>query len=131
MNLAISPAPQIEGNPEVNFANYWIETVSKKSPNPHWAWDFLQFAAGAEQVVKYLEATNKPTALRALIARQLEKENTAAFAVQVLTAKSWYKGKNAAAAETALLDAIDQVLAGAEAREVLNTTATRVNQSIR
>ncbi|MBI4135869.1 extracellular solute-binding protein [Candidatus Uhrbacteria bacterium] len=131
MNLAIAQVPQIEGNPEVNFANYWVEAVSRKSPNAHWAWDFLQFAAGPDQIIQYLETTQKPTALRALINRQLEKETTSAFAAQVLTAKSWYKGRDSQAAEQALLNAIDQTLAGGEAREILNATATRVNQTLR
>src|SRR3989344_3126327 len=31
LNLSIVKVPQIAGNPEINFANYWVETVSKKS----------------------------------------------------------------------------------------------------
>ena len=131
MNLAVSIVPQIEGNPEVNFANYWIETVSRKSVNQNWAWDFIQFAASAQNVGSYLEATGKPTALRALLTGQSEKEAVGIFASQILTAKSWYKGLDAQAAETALLEAIDRTLAGAEPREVLNVAAQRVNQTLR
>lgn len=131
LNLAVSPAPQIEGNPEVNFANYWIETVSRKSPNAHFAWDFLQFATSAERVTRYLEATGRPPALRALISSLSEKEYTGVFAAQALTAKSWYRGGNARAAEAALLDAIDATLSGGEVRKVLSIAAQRVNQTLR
>ncbi|MDP3784744.1 MAG: extracellular solute-binding protein, partial [bacterium] len=95
MNLEISRMPQIEGNPEINFANYWIEAVSKKSPNTEWAWDFLQFATKENQVKPYLEAVKKPTALRALVAQQLSDEDIGTFAEQLLTAKTWYRGLSA------------------------------------
>lgn len=131
LNLVIAPAPQIENNPEVNFANYWVEAVSRKSPNQRWAWDFIQFAAGAKNVAPYLEATQKPTALRALRNSQLEDEDLGVFASQILTAQSWYRGKNARAAEAALLDAIDAVRAGENARDALNIAAQRVNQTLR
>ncbi|MDO8505967.1 MAG: extracellular solute-binding protein [bacterium] len=131
INLAVSKAPQIEGNPEVNFANYWVEGVSKKSSNQHFAWDFIQFAASAKNVGSYLTATGRPTALRSLIASQLEKEYTSVFASEILTAKSWYRGNNAKGAESALSDAIDSILAGGEPRDILNITAQRVNQTLR
>ena len=31
LNLSIVKLPQIAGNPEINFANYWLETVSRKN----------------------------------------------------------------------------------------------------
>lgn len=131
LNLEISGVPQIESNPEINFANYWIETVSRKSPRQSWAWDFVQFAASAKNVGVYLKATSRPTALRALVSAQLEEEDVSVFASQVLTAQSWYRGKHSVAAEQALSEAIDAVLAGGEPREVLNITAQRVNQTLR
>lgn len=131
MNLVVSKAPQIEGNPEVNFANYWVEAVSRKSKNQQWAWDFIQFATSPNQVAAYLEATGRPTALRSLVAAQSEKENVGVFASQMLTAKSWYRGMNAKAAEGALLDAVDAVLAGTEPEAALNIAAQRVSQTLR
>lgn len=131
MNLAVARAPQIEGNPEVNFANYWIEAVSKKSRNPDWAWDFVLFAARAENVVAYLNATGKPTALRALINAQLEDDRVSVFASQALTAKGWYRGVGAPAAERALLESVAAVRAGAAAEEALKIAALKVNQTLR
>lgn len=127
MNLVISKTPQIEGMPEVNLANYWVETVSRKSKYQNWAWNFIQFAAGAEQAAKYLEKTSKPAALRALLPGQWEKEDAGIFAAQALTSKSWYRGTNPRGAEEALLDAIDAALTGAEVRDILNVAAQRIN----
>ena len=79
----------------------------------------------------YLAATSKPTALRSLIAGQVEQEDVGVFAGEVLTAKSWYRGGNAREAEAALLDAIDATLGGADPRQVLNIAAQRVNQTLR
>ena len=69
LNFSVSKFPQIEGNPptNINFANYWVETVSKKSTHKNEAWDFIQFMTKSEQVGSYLEKTKKPTALRSLI----------------------------------------------------------------
>lgn len=131
LNLEVAKVPQIEGNPEVNFANYWIEGVSRKSQNQDWAWDFIQFVANSQNVPNYLQATGKPAALRGLLAGQSEKEYIGIFASQALTARSWYKGANARAAEASFLDAIDSILSGAETRDVLLITAQRVNQTLR
>ena len=68
------------------------------------------------------------------MASQLENEDIGTFAAQVLTAKSWYRGKDARGAEAALLDAIDSVLGGTDPRQVrqfLNIAAQRVNQTLR
>lgn len=132
LNLEIAPVPQIDaGNPEVNFANYWVEAVTRKSKNQNWAWDLVQFAVSPAQVTKYLGAAQKPAALRALLPTQQEDETVGVFAGQVLTAKSWYRGHDAQAAQEALLDAIDAALAGGEPREILNVAAGRVNQTLK
>ena len=131
LNHTIAPAPQIDGMPEVNFANYWVEAVSRKSPNQQWAWDFVQFATTQNNVGAYLTATGKPTALRALLNAQRATEDLAAFAGEALTAKSWYHGKNSRAASAAMLDAIDATLNGASPQETLNLTAQRINQTLK
>ncbi|MEI7620461.1 MAG: extracellular solute-binding protein [Candidatus Falkowbacteria bacterium] len=108
LNFGIAKLPQIEGAPaDTNFANYWLNTVSKKSKYTNEAWDFVQFMAKSEQVKSYLAKVKKPTALRSLIKEQREDPEIGIFADQVLTAKSWYRGYNAIAAEEAMADMID------------------------
>ena len=54
------------------------------------------------------------------------------FADQVLTAKSWYKGKNALAAEDALKDMIETTIknTAVKLQTILDTAAARVQQTI-
>ncbi|PKM87235.1 hypothetical protein CVU83_03230 [Candidatus Falkowbacteria bacterium HGW-Falkowbacteria-2] len=132
LNFSISKLPQIEGSPiEVNFANYWIETVSKKSKYPNEAWDFVLFATKEQQAKKYLEATGKPTALRSLVAEQRNSDEIGVFASQVLTAKSWYRGKNAQAAETAIAEMISTASENLEKIiDAINAGAAKVQQTV-
>lgn len=130
LNFAVTKIPQIEGGRAVNFANYWVEAVSGQSEFPDWAWDFILFAADEENVTSYLEEAQKPTALRALISSQLDDEWLGPFAAQVLTAESWYQGYDADAADEAIKDLIDEVLAGVEdPQDSMNAAASRVKQT--
>jgi multiple sugar transport system substrate-binding protein len=135
LNFSVAKFPQIEGNPptNINFANYWVETVSKKSTHQNEAWDFLQFITKAEQAKIYLESTNRPTALRSLVDEQRQKEEIGIFADQVLTAKSWYKGKNVFAAEEAIKEMINSILenTGEKMQNIINTAASKVQQTIK
>jgi len=133
LNFGIAKLPQIEGNAnEVNFANYWMEAVSKKSAHVNEAWDFIQFATKADQAKTYLEKVKKPTALRSLINSQLEDVEVGTFAAQVLTAKSWYKGRDSNAMELIFADIIDSMVAGKEKKplEPINIAASRVQQTL-
>jgi len=133
LNFSIAKLPQIEGNPQsINFANYWVETVSNKSKYTNEAWDFIQFATKAEQVKTYLEKTKKPTALRSLINEQVDDIDIGVFAEQVLTAKSWYRGVDSNAAELIIGEMIDSVVAGQDKIEnIISLGAKRVQQTIK
>jgi len=132
LNFGIANFPQIEGNKPVNYANYWVEVVSKKTQHRDEAWDFVQFLTKAEQAAKYLAKTDKPTALRSLVNGQLESLDLSVFASQVPTAKSWYHGQDAAATEKAFTDMIKQVQEGdADPLKILELAATKVNQTIK
>lgn len=130
LDFGIAPVPQISTGRTVNYANYWVETVSKSTANPDWAWDFIQFAAEADQVDAYLAAAGKPTALRSLINGQLLDDDLAVFVGQLLTAKSWYLGDDAAVAEAAFLDLIDATLAGGELERLIRDAQNKVNQTL-
>jgi len=102
--------PQINPERPVNFGLFWAETVSKKTQNANEAWDFLLFASDPKNVVKYLNKTGKITALRELIPTQMQNPDLAVFAGQLLTAKTWYKGKDAAVADKYFIKMIDNIL---------------------
>lgn len=129
LNFALAKVPQISGARQINYANYWVEGVSKATNYPDYAWDFIEFATSAEQVQKYLNDARKPTALRGLINTQLNDEQLGIFAEQVLTAKSWYRGRDADAMETALNDFADSVLAGEDPAESVDQAAQIVAQT--
>jgi len=130
LNYGITKAPQIKGRPEVNFANYWVQVVSKKSTHINEAWDFLQFATRAEEAKKYLDKTVRPTALRELIPAQSADDRLREFAEQLLTAKSWYRGNNATATEKALSDLIEAVRSGAVLQDAINVAALKIQQTL-
>lgn len=147
LNFSVAKLPQIKGNSQiVNFANYWLETVSKKIlTNPEnlkkgadyaalkkdAAWDFIQFAAKAENVKSYLEKTRTPTALRSLVNEQLDDIDIGVFAEQVLTAKSWYRGADYNAAEKIIGEMIDGAVLGQdEIGNIIDTGAKKVQQTI-
>lgn len=132
LNFGIGKVPQISGGREVNFANYWVESVAKNSKNQNWAWDFVQFAAQEEQVASYLQKAHKPTALRNLIGTQVNDEELGVFAEQTLTARSWYRGNDATKAETALKDLINAILLNPEDKAaVINLAAKKVAETYR
>lgn len=131
LNFGVTAIPQIDPAAKVNYANYWIEAVSKKSAHPDLAWDFLQFAAGADRAKTYLAKTGKPTALRSLVNAQLNDADIGVFASQVLTARSWYQGVNVAATEAAFNEMIDSVLHETPPERAVNLAAQTVSQTVR
>ena len=123
--------PQISGGKTVNYANYWIEVVSKTTDHEDEAWDFIQYVADAEQVSSFLSKANKPTALRGLINTQLEDLDLSVFASQILTAENWYSGQDPASAEEALLDMVENILSGVEDPEdELGIAQSKINQTL-
>lgn len=148
LNFAVAKLPQIEGaGQSINYANYWVETVSKKiMTNPEnlknggdyprlkrdAAWDFVQFITKEDQAKVYLEKTKRPTALRSLVEQQTQLADLGVFADQVLTAKSWYRGKDASAAEKIFNDMIDETLiVGSDSTEPIDRAAQKMQQTIK
>ncbi|NQV11776.1 extracellular solute-binding protein [Candidatus Uhrbacteria bacterium] len=133
LNYAVSPMPQIstDTRAQINFANFWIETVSKKTESVDWAWDFLQFAAKKQNVTSYLERAGRPTALRSVVLEQREDFNLSVFVDQVLSAQAWYNGDDATAADKAIEKMLDDIVKGTtEIGEALGITQQEVNQTI-
>ena len=133
VNFGMAGLPQIPGNPVVNYANYYVETVSNKSANQDMAWDFLLFINQQDNIKKYLAETGRPTAQRALIGEQLEDDWLYPSASQVLTARTWYRGKNIGAVEAIFKEMTEQFLITFDSREInklLSNVIQRVAQTI-
>lgn len=110
LNLGITKLPQINPQIPVNIPNYWYFAVSKKSKAQDLSWSMLTTLAQPEQQKAMLAVARRPASRKALLADQLNDERVGVFASQVLTAKSWYRGKDVQAAERALIQMIDDVV---------------------
>ncbi|MFZ6015548.1 MAG: ABC transporter substrate-binding protein [Patescibacteria group bacterium] len=133
LNLSIARLPQIEGSPEVNFANYWVWTVSDKSKETETAWNFINFLTRVENEQKYLDESRKPPAHRSLIEKYLDDEELGVFASQLLTSQSWYRGADPETAEQAMLEIIDTAPLSEEKDwvKIISVAQDKVNQTIR
>ncbi len=110
MNLEVIPLPQLNPSAPVNIANYWIESVVKKSKNQNEAWDFVRFLTTPENIQLYTNATNRPTPLRSQIQAQAEKPELDPFVQGLLTADNWYRGRETEVANGVMQDLITQYL---------------------
>lgn len=131
LNYGITKMPQIDGRPEINFASYWVHTVSKKSKNQNASWDFIQFMTKQSEAKKYLDKTLRPTALRSLIDEQSTNDQINVFAQQLLTAKSWYQGDSAPVADEALIEMIESVNSGSDIKKAIETASLKIQQTIK
>ena len=132
LNFDIAPVPQITGSlKKINFANYWVEAVSKKTKHPNASWVFLNYISQTKNAKTFIEKTNYPTAHRDLISQQLQDINLAPFAQEVLTAKTWYKGKDYSLVKKYFEDMIKDVLSGQKTpQESINWCAKRVSLTL-
>lgn len=114
LNYTTAAAPQVTLQQPVNVSSFWVETVAKKSLHPNEAWNFLQFVARPDVVPTYLAKAQRTPVLRSLLAPLVTSTDraTSVLATQALTAKTWYRGYNYAAAEAAMLALIDEALKG-------------------
>lgn len=128
LNFAVAPLPKPTGSPtRINYASYWGFAVPRVSDNAELAWDFINFMAKEENAILYLDATDRPPALRSLIAYYQPNPEIGVFANQILTAKSWIQ-PNAFEVEAALERAIDAVLkAEKSTRGAIRDAASEIN----
>lgn len=108
LNFAVAPMPQASLASVRNFANYWAVGVTNKSARPTESWKFVAYLASKEGVTDYLNATSRPSARRDLIDLQRSDPDLGVFAVQALTARSWFQVDNRVI-EGIFADMIDDV----------------------
>lgn len=98
LNFGIAPMLQIKNAPKaINYANYFGLTVSSTSKQKALAWNFIMSSTlNLVSNVKYLNATNRPPALREIIGFTSDSPEIGLFSRQALTAVSWAKIDDAA-----------------------------------
>jgi len=127
LNFGIAPMPQVSSTNIKNYANYWGAGVSVGSKYPNEAWKFITYLTSKEGAQSYLSATLRPSARRDLIELQRNDLELGVFAVQALSARSWYQIDNTAI-ETIFADMIDDVNFGKfSVRDSLSNAESRVN----
>lgn len=87
LDFGISAMPQNDLSNPINYADYWGLTVSIKSPNKRYAWNFI-IAATTDPVLSslYLKNSGTSPALRETINTSLNDPQIGIFAKQALTA---------------------------------------------
>ncbi len=114
LDIGISPMPQITdpGQSQPDYANYWGLAVSNQSKRQTYAWNFILYAtANPDASETYLQAAQKPPALRTLIEKYKIDPIMGIFAKQALTARSWSQPDNNAVKQI-FSDMIESVLEG-------------------
>ena len=106
MELEVVPVPQLSPNEPKNIANYFVESVVKKSKNQDEAWDFIRFMTTPEKIAEYTTGARRPTPLRTQIEEQSQDIILQPFVSNILQAENWYHGSDKESAE----DAFDQMI---------------------
>lgn len=126
----VVPVPQAEGaTTPVTYANYWVNTVAKKSKHAELAWQAIYEMTQASNVQPFLDKTGKTTALRSLVSKQQEDLVIGPFAQNLLTAQSWYRGYNFPLAQQYLNDMVTSIVAGSNPATALQTAETKIQQT--
>ncbi len=114
LNYDVAPVPQYDpGQPNVNFASYFGEVVSKQSEQKEAAWDFLKFATSKKTLDAYYAKDKQPSSRRDLIELQTQDLEIGVFAHANLTAKSFFK-YNEPKFDAIFEDLIDNILLGGQ-----------------
>src|SRR6266481_1744395 len=96
VRLGVAAIPQPDGaQSSVSYPRYLGFAVSRQSKSPTWAWDFIiNLTTDAGNAKLYETGANRPPALRALISEASNDPEFNIFALQALTARSWYEADN-------------------------------------
>jgi ABC-type glycerol-3-phosphate transport system substrate-binding protein len=133
-DVKIQEAPQIfdpetSANTRVVYASYFAPVVSRTSPHPEEAWDFLLYMISEENLRTYNTATHRPSALRSLIPEQSKDPIYGIFASQIGYADSLTMA-DADAYKEIFLTGISEILATAKSETVLKRMAESIQALI-
>ena len=115
----------------VNYPSYAGLGVWNQSAHANDAWQFIiDITTKTPAALTYISATNKPPALRTLITQFQNDPQTAVFANQALTARSWPHIDDRAIDDifSVMIDSIQTT--GVSINTALNTAEARLNELI-
>lgn len=112
LNYSIAPLPQIPGETTaIDYASYWVETVTKKCAIPDVAWDFIRYLT-FENLDGYLSASQRPSPYKQDInveVNQRVQNKNQTFKFQANTAQSWFKGAYPLKVDKIFAELIDNI----------------------
>ncbi len=127
LNFAVAPMPQADPNNARNYANYWAVAVSNKSANYVEAWRFIKYLTSKDGSIAYLNESMRPAARKDVIDLQKNDLDLGLFALQALTARSWYQVETQSM-ERIFAEMIDEVNLGKlKVRDALRNAESKVN----
>jgi multiple sugar transport system substrate-binding protein len=137
-NIEVMALPQLNPSSPANIANYWVQSVTKKSDNKQQAWSFIEYISRPKQVQRYLESTQQPTPIRSQIKPQRQLESMKPFLENILVVRDWYNGRNLEAAQAAFADMIrefkqpipEKIEPIKRKARILNNSARKVQQTM-
>jgi ABC-type glycerol-3-phosphate transport system substrate-binding protein len=129
LNFAVTGMPQDNPSAPVNYADYWGLTVSLKSPNIKYAWNFIIAATTDPTLASiYLKQSGNPPALRELINTSLKDPNFGVFAKQALTAHAPFQ-YDVTGYRNALSQGMEAILNGQfNVTDALSKTSAEINK---
>lgn len=69
LNFKLYPAPQLPGT-NITWATYWLEGVSRKSPQQEAAWEFIKYLSSRETLLKFYNLASQTRLFGEPYARQ-------------------------------------------------------------
>jgi len=146
LEFKTAPVPQLTPENPVAWASYWLEGVSRKSPNSDEAWRFLAYLSSAENLSKLYTTASQVSAERKFgepyprisMANSLQSDPIVGAVVnQAPYAKSWYlcsrtydDGLNDGIIKY-FEDAINAMNKGDELKEIIPTLTSGINQKLK
>lgn len=122
----------VAGNPiQINFGQFTIHTVAKKSAAPQEAWDLVQYIAQEKMNRRYVGQTGRISPLRNVLKSQATSPELEIWANQALTAKNWYTGRDEEAVKKYFAEMIDAVaLENQSVSQVLKISAEKIEATL-
>lgn len=130
LKWSLSFLPQVDPVRPINYGNYWIQAVAKRSEHSNEAWDFIQSLSGSKGAALYINKTNRTPVRIDLLSELLTYQDPLinTFAQQAITAKSWYRGKSPDDADEEFSNMVSSVLNGTQTvSQAINTAAQRIS----
>lgn len=119
LNFSVAPFPQLEGTrmqDRSTYASYWVFAVSRQSPNPQAAWEFVRFLTSEAAARDYLKRSGYPPARRDLVTEFQQDPTIGVFAEQALYARAWRQPDNRVV-DRVFTESIDDVVSGRDTVE--------------